>query len=144
MTKGAKPTLEVQAFEQDGIQTARLGLRDEHAVGDSGPGRLRLAWREIEDDETFFRVAGDIQFGLERYGFPLLPGDHKLEEGVAGHRRRRGYLGSRPQFGVRAAGNLVEPIAILAVISREHELHLGNDDAVCMPFQPVPLGDGVA
>ncbi len=66
MATGAKPPLEIHAFEQDGFQAARLGLGDEHAVADSGPGRLRLAWREIEDNETFFRVAGDIQAGLER------------------------------------------------------------------------------
>ncbi len=144
MTTADKPPLEIHAFEQDGFQAARLGLGDERAVGDSGPGRRRLAWREIEDDETFFRVAGDIQFGVERYGFPLLPGDHKLEKDVARHLRGRACLGSRLQLGVRVAGNLVESIGVLAVVTREHELHLGNDDAIVAPFQSELTGNRVA
>ncbi len=83
MATGAKPPLEIHAFEQDGFQAARLGLGDEHAVADSGPGRLRLAWREIEDDETFFRIASDLQFGLERYGVYFFLGHLELEKDVA-------------------------------------------------------------
>lgn len=144
MTTADKPPLEIHAFEKDGFQAARLGLGDENAVRDSGPGRLRLARREIEDDEAFLRVASDLQFGLERNGFLPLRGDRKLEDGVARRLRGRRYLGSRPPLGVREERNLIEPIGVLAVVSREHELHLGNDDAVCTPFQPEALGDGVA
>ena len=144
MTMGAKPSLRVHAFEQNGFQAARSGLGDEHAIGDSDPGRLRLAWREIEDDETFFRVASDLQFGLERYGFLLLPGNRKFEEGVARHCRGRDYLGSRPQLGVCVEKNFVKPVVTLAVVPRKHELDIPSDEAVAVPFRPKLNRDRIA
>ncbi|MCH9053938.1 MAG: hypothetical protein IIA72_23280 [Proteobacteria bacterium] len=144
MTTADNPPLETHAFEQDGFQAARLGPGDQRAIGDSDPGRLWLACCEIEDDEVFFRVASDLQFGLERNNFLLLSDYRKLEEGVACHYRGRDYLGARPRLGVRVEANFVKPGVSLSVVPRKHELHFGDDDAVAVPFRPKLNGDRIA